>query len=76
MSTRLREELEHLLNSHIITVEQIVKWCKAGSMKSRQKLLASQKLKNLNIPGGRMSPLTNGDDCGQQANPAIDEAPP
>ena len=72
----LEEELEHPLNTHIKTCEQIVEWCKAKTLKSRQKLLASQKLKNLNLPGGRMAPLTPGDSWGQTSNSALDEAPP
>ena len=76
LSTGLQEELKHPLNSHITTVEQIVECCKAKTTTSRPNLLASQKLKNLNFPGGHMSPLTSADSCGQPTNSAIDEAPP
>ena len=53
-------ELEHPMNAHIQTPEQIVEFCKAKTVKSRQKLLAAQKLKILSSPtaSGRMSPLT------------------
>ena len=74
LPTGLEEELEHPLSTHIKTCEQIVEWCKANTLKSRQKLLASQKLKNLNLPGGRMAPLTSGDSWGQPPNSALNSS--
>ena len=55
----IETEVEHPLNAHIKTPEQIIEYCKAKTVKSRQKLLAAQKLRALaaTTSSGCMSPL-------------------
>lgn len=54
----IEAELDHPMNAHIKTCEQIIGYCKAKTVKSRQKVLAAQKLKALAATSsGRMSPL-------------------
>ena len=57
----IETELAHPLNAHIGTPDQIIEYCKAKTVKSRQKLLAAQKLRALaaTTSGGRMSPLVD-----------------
>ena len=55
----IEAELEHPLNAHIKSPDEIIAYCKAKTVKSRQKLLAAQKLKALAATSsvGRVSPL-------------------
>ena len=55
----LENELDHPLNAHVKTYEQIIEWCKSRTTKSRQKVLAAQRLKQVVAATGRMAPLTN-----------------
>ena len=41
ISEESETELEHPLNAHIRTPDQIIEYCKAKTVKSRQKLLAA-----------------------------------
>ena len=61
----IEAELEHPLNAHIKSPDQIIAYCKAKTVKSRQKLLAAQKLKALasTSSGGRMTPLVEPPAC-------------
>jgi hypothetical protein len=54
----LEKELEDPLNAHIQTYTQIVEWCKSRTTKSRQKVLAARRLKQVGVATGRMAPLT------------------
>ena len=54
----IEAELDHPMNAHITTCEQVIGYCKAKTVKSRQKLLAAQKLRALAVTStGRLSPL-------------------
>ena len=52
-------ELDHPLNAHVKTYEQIIEWCKSRTTKYRQKFLAAQRLEQVGAATGRMAPLTN-----------------
>ena len=56
---KLENELDHPLNAHVKTYEQIIEWCKSRTTTSRQKVLAAQRLKQVGAATGRMAPLTN-----------------
>ena len=66
----LEDELENPLNAHVRTHHQIIEWCKARTIKSRQKALAAQKLKQA-VPG-RMLPLI----AHETSNDGSSEVPP
>ena len=70
----LEDELDHPLNAHIKTHEQIIEWCKARTTKSRQKALAAQRLRQA-IPG-RMQPLVAPDAPMSKSSGADVDAPP
>ena len=55
----IKTELEHPMNAHVKTPDQIIEYCKAKTAQSLQKLLAAQKLNILSLAttGGRMSPI-------------------
>ena len=55
----LENELDRPLNAHVKTYEQIVEWCKSRTTKSRQKVLAAQRLIQVGAATGRMARLTN-----------------
>ena len=70
----LEDELDHPLNTHIKTHEQIIEWCEARTTKSRQKALAAQRLRQA-VPG-RMQPLVAPDVPKSKPSDADVDAPP
>ena len=51
----LKNELDHPLNAHVKTYEQIIEMCKSRTSRSRQKVLAAQRLKQVGAATGRMA---------------------
>ena len=55
----LENELDHPLNAHATTYEQIMEWCKSRKTKSRKQVIAAQQLKQVGAATSRMAPLTS-----------------